>query len=86
MREAQEHVSALGERATEVCYEDFLGSPAAGLRSLAAFCGLAVDEDRCDAVAGSVKASRKNAFLGDPELQLFHGQVQGRLAAFGYAD
>jgi hypothetical protein len=86
MREAQRHVTALGERSMEVCYEDFLENPSAGLRTLAAFCGLSAAGERIDAVAGSIVASRKNAFLKDPELRLFHQQVKERLEHFGYGD
>lgn len=84
LRQARNYVDHLQERAVEVKYEDFLAKPHDILTSLSSFCGLPVRESAIEKVARQVKKNRAYAYLNNPELQRFAGQVADRLRLFGY--
>ena len=84
MAEARRHVAALGDRAIEVRYEDFLESPVPVLKSLSDFCGLCPASLSIEKTAGDVNETRRLAFLKDPELKEYSIRVSDRLKAYGY--
>jgi hypothetical protein len=84
LQRAQEHVQALGDRAVEVKYEDFLASPLEHLRTLAAFSGLNADETRLREITNQVKGKRAQAYKKNPELLAFSKSVNKRLERHGY--
>ena len=84
MGEAQRHVAALGNRACEVKYEDFLADAPTHLAELARFCQLDVSEEQVNAVAQNAQPSRSQAYAHDPELLAFAQSVSERLRRYGY--
>ncbi len=84
LHEAQSHVKALGTRAVELKYEDFLTEPYAALKQLSDFCSLGATVEQIQKVAGRVKKGRAYAYRTKPELQAFAEQVAGRMRVFGY--
>lgn len=85
LQRAQMHVKALGDRAIEVKYEDFLASPLEHLRTLAAFSGLSTDETRLREITNQVKGTRAQAYKKNPELLAFSRSVNERLERYGYS-
>ncbi|MDA7666577.1 sulfotransferase [bacterium] len=83
-RESQRHVKALGDRAIEIKYEDFLRSPGDNLVKLCGFSGLRADEQLIKTLCREVNCDRAYAFRKDKELQGFHSTVEDRLRALGY--
>jgi hypothetical protein len=81
---AHAHVNALGERATEVRYEDFLEEPFLHLKRLATFSGLEADDETLHTMVAKVKGSRSQAYKTNHELLHFSQQVDDRLKRFGY--
>jgi len=84
MREARGHVEALGERAIEIKYEDFLGAPEEPVRRLCRFCGLEPGEERVVAAVRGIKRERAYAYREKPELVAYAEEVKGRLGEWGY--
>jgi hypothetical protein len=84
LQRAQAHVEALGDRAIEVKYEDFLASPLEQLRTLAAFSGLTTDETRLREITNQIKGTRSQAYKKNPELLAFSRSVNERLERHGY--
>jgi hypothetical protein len=82
--EARSHVSALGERALELRYEDVLSDPAEALRAVSRFCNLHASATCIENVAASVRRERAYAFQDNSELQAFANRVPERLSAHGY--
>lgn len=78
------HVQALGARAIDIKYEEFLANPQPFLRTLAVFGGLDVSDATIDRVVGSVRRERAYAYKGKPELEAFAAANAERLAVFGY--
>ena len=83
---AREHVAAMGTRAIEMRYEDFLAEPTVAARRLAEFCGLSVTGRAVADAVADVRADRAYAFRTDPDLAAFARQAACRLAPRGYAD
>ncbi|NLF31864.1 MAG: sulfotransferase [Planctomycetes bacterium] len=83
---AAEHTRAMGERAIELRYEDFLRDPAPHAGRLASFCGLDAGGRAVAEAVADVRADRAFAFADDGDLAAFAGAVAGRLAARGYAE
>lgn len=84
MREARRHVAALGDRAFELRYEDFLAAPGEPLRALCAFCGLEVDEARMEAAVRGIKPERAYAYREDERLVAYAEGVREQLREWGY--
>lgn len=84
MREARKHVEALGERAMEIKYEDFLAEPEGPVRALCEFCGLEVGQERLGAAVKGIKRERAYAYREHPELVGYAEGVRDRLAEWGY--
>lgn len=82
--EARRHVAALGKRAIEVRYEDFMKSPRARLQELAAFCGLEPSGAAVQDVTAKIRPLRALAYRRDAELSEFARAVAGRLRVYGY--
>jgi hypothetical protein len=85
LQRAQAHVQALGDRAIEVKYEDFLANPFEHLRTLANFAELNADESRLREITSQVKDSRAQAYKKNPELLAFSRSVNERLERYGYS-
>jgi hypothetical protein len=85
MGRADLHVESLGERALEVCYEQFLRAPAVELKRLCLFCSLDASDRDIENVIHSVRSDRAYAFSRDEEAADFALSVGDRLAAFGYS-
>jgi hypothetical protein len=81
---ARGHVQRLGGHALELKYEDLIQAPTTGLKRLAEFCGLDVNEGRLLRVGAQVRKQRAYAYAGVPELKLFAERVADRLAAQNY--
>ncbi len=86
MAEARRHVRALGPRAIELKYEDFVLDPHESLMRLAGFCGLESGAAGIQDVPGLVRRDRAYAYRGDARLLAFAGKVGDRLAVHGYGD
>jgi hypothetical protein len=84
LERAQTHVKALGERALEIRYEEFVLNPLGQLRTLAAFCELPVEEATLEQITSEVKNSRGQAYKKNPELLAFSKAVNKRLERHGY--
>jgi hypothetical protein len=84
LQRAQDHVQALGDRAIEVKYEDFLSSPLEHLRALAEFSGLNTNEATLREITSQVRDSRSQAYKKNPELLAFSRSVNERLERYGY--
>lgn len=84
MREARKHVEALGERAMEIKYEDFLAAPEGPVRALCEFCGLEIGEERLVAAVKGIKRERAYAYREHPELVGYAERVKERLGEWGY--
>ena len=83
VEKARQECAALGERATEIRYEDLLTEPERVIASLATFCGI----PRQAREGGLVKLepSRAFAFRSHPELVAFAASQREVLARYGYA-
>jgi len=84
LEKAREHVEALGERAIEIRYEDFLESPEDFLGEIAGFCGLRVDRESMASVTEKIDRSRAYAYKRNRELVEFERRVRSRLESKGY--
>jgi len=84
MRQSRAQVQALGSRAHEIVYEDFLRNPVPVLDRLCRFIGLSVDEDRLRRVSGAVVPGRAFAHRADPALRDYARRLGPRLASLGY--
>lgn len=84
IREARAHVLALGKRATEVKYEDFLAKPHGTLNNLIEFVGLDVDDMAIQMVVEQVESRRAYAYRESAELRSFAERVAERLKIYGY--
>jgi hypothetical protein len=82
---AQTHVEALGERALEIRYEDFILDPLGQLQTLGAFCNLPTAEATLEHITSEVKSSRGQAYKKNPELLAFSESVNQRLERYGYS-
>lgn len=78
------HVERLGERGLFVRYETFLAEPAAELKRIAGFCGLAPSSESIAEAAARVSPERGEAHKTDPELLSFASTVRERLQRYGY--
>jgi hypothetical protein len=84
MAEATYHVSALGSRCHQVCYENILASPEEGIAKLIDFCGLAPERAASERMAKFGRKSRGYSYREKPELVEFAKRVSGRLSKYGY--
>jgi hypothetical protein len=84
LKRAQLHVKALGDRATEVKYEDFLAHPFEHLRQLTDFSGLNVTDATLRRITSQVKGSRAQAYKKNKDLLSFSKSVDERLKRYGY--
>ncbi|NOZ25655.1 MAG: sulfotransferase [Nitrospirae bacterium] len=82
--EAKKHVGALGSRAIELKYEDFVSSPYESLRELAGFCELEAGDEEVRRVSGLVRRDRAYAYRSEAGLRAFAHDVAERLAVYGY--
>lgn len=82
--EARRHGAALGERAIELRYEDFLARPEEHLERLATFCGLQPSVDAVQAAARGIDASRAYPFSRSEHLVHAAHRNADRLASNGY--
>ncbi len=81
---AHSHVRALGDRAIEVKYEDFLAQPFYQLKRLADFSGVSADDKRLEHLVKEVKSPRSYAYQKNQELVHFSEEVNERLKRYGY--
>lgn len=81
---AADHVTLLGDRATEIVYEDFLATPLPILHDLADFCGLESSASRFEAVCTEIYSDRRFAYQKDDNQRLFAAKVAERLKILGY--
>ncbi len=81
---ASRHVANLGDRALELRYEDLLGEPEQHLAQVFEFCELPFDGESLRKALGEIRAGRRFAFAGDPELATFARTHDETLAALGY--
>ena len=79
MQEARRHVSALGGRAIEIRYEEFISNAAGMLKILARFCGLNADDDLLTRIAAQARPGRAYAYTSDRLLKDFAAQVSPQL-------
>ena len=86
MAEADRHLLALGERALDLRYEEFLLDPATSLAKAAAFCGIDASPEEVNRLASGTRRDRANAWSGREELVEFAGAVGPQLEAHGYPD
>lgn len=84
MARARVHVSALGDRALELRYEDLLHDPARELRRALRFCDCHLDEQYLAAVGARFDAARAFAWQHDARLRDFATVMDDRLDRFGY--
>lgn len=84
MRHAERHVRALGPRALDIRFEDFLESPEDHMGRIADFCGLREDNDWRSRVRQRLDGGRAHAYRNDPALIEFEDRFEDRLAAHGY--
>jgi hypothetical protein len=84
LAEARRHVQRLGGQALELKYEDLIQEPTTGLKHLAEFCGLEVNQGLLVRVGAQVRKQRAYAYAGVPELKLFAERMTDRLAAQDY--
>lgn len=82
---AQFHVQALGERAIEIKYEDFLDEPFFHLKRLAQFSGVAADDQTLQKLVSQVRGSRSHAYKANAELLHFSETVDEELKRYGYS-
>ncbi len=85
LERAHTHVQALGDRAIEVKYEDFLEQPFYQLKRLADFSGVGADDQTLEQLVSQVKGSRAQAYQKNPELRHFSESVDERLKRYGYS-
>lgn len=79
---AHEAAVALGDRAMEFHYEDFLADPDPVMHELLAFCGIEVAADR--SWANEVEADRAYAYRSDPDLVAVARRHEAMLAKHRY--
>lgn len=84
LRRARSAVQSVGERGTELRYEDFLSSPLEVLGKLAEFCELPASQGEIDRLAGQVRGERALAYRQRPELLDFAESHAESLESFGY--
>jgi hypothetical protein len=84
LAEAHRHMQALGERATEVRYEDLLCEPVKILEHLAGFCGLSTRRENLDGAIAQMKKDRAYAHRASGDLESFALRVADRLSAWKY--
>ncbi|MGL4610758.1 MAG: sulfotransferase [Trueperaceae bacterium] len=85
LERAQAHVQALGDRAIEIKYEDFLTNPFEYMRALATFSGLEASDETIRDITSQVRNSRGQAYKKNPELLDFKRSVNERLERYGYS-
>jgi hypothetical protein len=84
LSEARSQTQKLGNRATEVRYEDFLSEPNRGLKQLTQFCSLTVSDDKLEKATAQITRERAYAYRSRSELRVFTERVAQRLVAQGY--
>lgn len=84
LRHAERHLAALGPRAMDIRYEDFLESPAESTARIADFCGLRGDDDAICRACQTLDSGRAYAHRDDPALSELTRRYSDRLAAYGY--
>jgi len=82
--EGRRHVKALGNRALELKYEEFLDQPQQHLERLLEFCGTAATAEGLDRAIAGIRRERAYAHKASAELKAFAQQKAAQLAAFGY--
>jgi hypothetical protein len=84
MQHAKRHLDALGQRAFDIRYEDFMESPAESLARIADFCGLHRADETISRAYQTLDSNRAYAYRSDPNLVEFEKRYSDRLAAHGY--
>jgi hypothetical protein len=82
---AHQHVKALGDRAIEVRYEDFLERPFYNLKRLANFSNVQASDATLEKLVSEVRGSRSQAYKTNKELLHFSESVDERLRRYGYS-
>jgi len=85
LREAERHVSLLGDRAMEVKYEDLLAEPYETLQSLSHFCSLPHSQEIMVNLVKEVNKNRAYVYRNSPELRAFAEKAEDRLNIYGYS-
>lgn len=81
---AERYLDALGPRAFDFRFEDFLDSPAETITQIADFCRLAKNDTAIARLCGAIATDRAYAHRGDPDLVDIARRLKNRLAAHGY--
>jgi len=84
MREAHLHVHGLGDRATEVKFENLLKEPYEILKSLVRFCEVKPSKEALTQAVKQVRPDRAYAYRNDQKLKTFAQKVSDRLRVYGY--
>jgi hypothetical protein len=82
--EGRAHIQRLGERATEVRYEDLLADPIKVVGNLAEFCGVSPGDDILSKASKVARKERAYAYRSSPELTSFARSADERLQAQNY--
>jgi hypothetical protein len=82
---AHQQVEALGDRAIEVKYEDFLERPFYNLKRLAKFSNVQASDATLEKLVSKVRGSRSQAYKTNQELLHFSESVDERLRRYGYS-
>ena len=77
-------VTAQGERALEIKYEDFLNNPAELLEIITEFCSISNNKNQIHNLVDGINTNRAYAYRNNPELVKFEKRVADRLGALGY--
>lgn len=78
VKESRRHVTALGDRALELGYEELAIEPRLVVERVAAFCGLSPTADTRERAAGLLRRDRAGVHRDDPELAAFAARVSAR--------
>jgi len=85
--QAEETLGQIDNARVTVKYENFLADPRSHLSDLCRFCGLeTTSEKSMDEAAKSINVNRSRAFLSDPQLLRFYGNVKNSpwMLHYGY--
>jgi hypothetical protein len=77
--EAEKNLAAATQEKLVISYEKLIATPADpdhGLGRLAKFCGLRADDNAIKKACAQIDTTRRNAYLGDPELKAFYETVK----------
>ena len=77
--EAERNLANVTQEKLVLHYEKLIANPADpehGLGRLARFCGLTADDDAIKKSCAQIDTTRRNAYMGDPQLQVFFDQVK----------